>query len=67
MARCKACDKDMKSTSGDEYWREVNVNGKKVKMLEDLCRKCRSYIHLSDDADDWKQYIEIEVDETTTY
>lgn len=61
--RCKACNKDMKSNSGDEYWRDIKVDRKKHRVLEDLCKKCRSEIYSPDD--DWRKDIGIVHEKTS--
>lgn len=38
--RCKACDVILKETNA--IWRTVEVEGKAVRMMEDLCPSCRA-------------------------
>lgn len=46
--KCKACDREI-----DVYYRVVEVNGERVKILEDLCRGCRQYIFSASDPEDF--------------
>lgn len=46
--RCKACDSMLKDTA--PFWREVDVDGKAVRMVEDMCPDCRSFIVEEDDV-----------------
>lgn len=43
--RCCACNKDMSSTNGDEYWRTIDTGAGKKRILEDLCKTCRKAIN----------------------
>lgn len=56
MARCKACNKDMKSHNGDEYWRIVRGRKGGRRVLEDLCKACRRHIYEFDKKMQWKEY-----------
>jgi len=38
----------LKDTS--PFWREVDVDGKAVRMVEDMCPDCRSFIVEEDDV-----------------
>lgn len=54
--RCRACNKDMKADSGDEYWRKVKAGKENIQVLEDLCKDCRKMLHMYDKKMVWKIY-----------
>ena len=47
--RCKACDSMLKDTA--PFYRDVEVEGKLIQLVEDLCLDCRTFIDYDDDEE----------------
>lgn len=53
MSRCKACNTEMFG-SNQAYWRNIKLeNGETIRIMEDLCRDCRSKVFVLSDPEDF--------------